>query len=371
MINFRFHLISLVAVFLALGVGVAMGASFVDRATVDSLRGRVDDLDRGFRDRGQQIEDLEGQLRQSDEQAAALGDGGSYALDARLDGQRTVLIVPEGTPDGVLDVARGALTAAGSPPAALVRLRADLGLEDEGVVRRVRERLDLRTGTVPDLRERVVDLLGVALGRLAAPTNLSSAATTTTPPPTTATPAPTVPSTEGPAGAAPSSPVTTPTDPVAARAVLSAMVDAGLITIEATGPADQAFPLGPGVRYVELAPVATGGEAVSPAAEVGVLVPLSTSLSATAPGSLTVAATLAERPPGTATTTTTPAAATSVVQALRQGDAAQRLSTVDDLQDPFGRLATVYAVAAGADGRVGHYGTGPGAEAPFPTVPTG
>ena len=45
MINFRFHLISLVAVFLALGVGVAMGASFIDRATVDSLRGRVDDLD--------------------------------------------------------------------------------------------------------------------------------------------------------------------------------------------------------------------------------------------------------------------------------------------------------------------------------------
>ena len=370
MINFRFHLISLVAVFLALGVGVAMGASFVDRATVDSLRGRVDDLDRGFRDRGQQIDDLEGQLRQSDEQAAALGEPGSYALDGRLDGQRTVLLVPEGTPDGILDAARGALTNAGADPAAVVRLRTDLSLDDDGAVTRVRDRLDLRTGTVNDLRERLLDLLGVALGRLAAPTSLASPGSTTLPP-TTVTPSIGTPTTGSPAapGAGPAS--ASPTDPVAARALLSAMSDAGLIAIEATGPAEQAFPAGPPVRYVELVPVGSGGEVVSPAAEVAVLVPLSSSLSATAPGSLTVAAALAERPPGTATTTTTPAAATSVVQALRQGDTKQRLSTVDDLQDPFGRLATVFAVAAGAEGRVGHYGTGPGAEAPFPTVPTG
>ena len=33
MINFRFHLVSLIAVFLALALGVVMGATVIDRAT--------------------------------------------------------------------------------------------------------------------------------------------------------------------------------------------------------------------------------------------------------------------------------------------------------------------------------------------------
>ena len=43
MINFRFHLISLIAVFLALAVGVVMGYSVLGQPTVDTLQGRVDD----------------------------------------------------------------------------------------------------------------------------------------------------------------------------------------------------------------------------------------------------------------------------------------------------------------------------------------
>ena len=41
MINFRFHLVSLTAVFLALGIGIAVGATVVDRATVDFLETRL------------------------------------------------------------------------------------------------------------------------------------------------------------------------------------------------------------------------------------------------------------------------------------------------------------------------------------------
>ena len=42
MINFRFHLVSLIAVFLALAVGVVMGAGVIDRAIVDTLNTRID-----------------------------------------------------------------------------------------------------------------------------------------------------------------------------------------------------------------------------------------------------------------------------------------------------------------------------------------
>jgi len=37
MINFRFHLVSLIAVFLALGLGILVGSTVVDQVVVDRL----------------------------------------------------------------------------------------------------------------------------------------------------------------------------------------------------------------------------------------------------------------------------------------------------------------------------------------------
>ena len=45
MINFRFHIVSLTAVFLALGIGLMLGTTFLDTATVDSLRERQEELE--------------------------------------------------------------------------------------------------------------------------------------------------------------------------------------------------------------------------------------------------------------------------------------------------------------------------------------
>lgn len=42
MINFRYHLVSLTAMFLALGLGIAMGATVVDRALVSGLEDQLD-----------------------------------------------------------------------------------------------------------------------------------------------------------------------------------------------------------------------------------------------------------------------------------------------------------------------------------------
>ena len=42
MINFRFHIVSLIAVFLALALGVVMGSTVIDRAIVDGLHDRID-----------------------------------------------------------------------------------------------------------------------------------------------------------------------------------------------------------------------------------------------------------------------------------------------------------------------------------------
>ena len=37
MINFRFHVVSLIAIFLALALGVVIGAGVIDRGVVDTL----------------------------------------------------------------------------------------------------------------------------------------------------------------------------------------------------------------------------------------------------------------------------------------------------------------------------------------------
>jgi hypothetical protein len=152
-INFRFHLISLVAVFLALGVGVAMGASFVDRATVDSLRGRVDDLDEGYRRRGAELDATTDQLSEVDGQAGALAGPDSEAVARRLSGQPVVIVTSDGIPGDVLDSARTTLAASDAVLSGTVRLQPAIGLEDEGVLRRVRDRLGFRTGEVGEVRD--------------------------------------------------------------------------------------------------------------------------------------------------------------------------------------------------------------------------
>ena len=42
MINFRFHVVSLIAIFLALALGVVIGAGVIDRGIVDTLDTRLD-----------------------------------------------------------------------------------------------------------------------------------------------------------------------------------------------------------------------------------------------------------------------------------------------------------------------------------------
>ena len=42
MINFRYHVVSILAVFLALAIGTVMGASFVGRGIIDNLQQQID-----------------------------------------------------------------------------------------------------------------------------------------------------------------------------------------------------------------------------------------------------------------------------------------------------------------------------------------
>ena len=85
---------------------------------------------------------------------------------------------------------------------------------------------------------------------------------------------------------------------------------------------------------------------------------------------VTVGEARAPRPDGQTTSTTAgePHAGRRCRSCV-ESDSAEQLSTVDDLEESNGRSALVFAVSGTGSGRVGHYGAGSGATAPFPTTP--
>ena len=350
MINFRFHLISLVAVFLALGVGVAAGASFVNRATVESLQGRVGDLDGAYRERGAELDALGKALTSSDQQAAALAAPGSAALADTLTAQPVALVVSDGVPAELLTAVRSSLSAAGVVEPTVVRVFPAVGLDDAALATRVRAALQLPDGDAAATRRRVSAGLGAALAALSGPDPLG----------TPSVPSSTLPS----AGADPS----VPTDVTSALKYLTVLDQQGVISVEsASGISLQAFGGGSGVRYLEI---------LSPTDQVSTtitMIPLAQSVAGWAPAVMTVASAQPPRGEGAAPTTVAEGEAPADALAeLRRGKDAARLSTVDDLQESFGRIASVYAIAEQQQrGTVGQYGIGPGATAPFPTVPAG
>jgi copper transport outer membrane protein MctB len=62
LINFRFHLVSLVAVFLALALGIVMGSTVIDRAIVDQLRDQIETVRHNADARFKENQALKGQL---------------------------------------------------------------------------------------------------------------------------------------------------------------------------------------------------------------------------------------------------------------------------------------------------------------------
>ncbi|HZE38143.1 MAG TPA: copper transporter [Stackebrandtia sp.] len=64
-----------------------------------------------------------------------------------------------------------------------------------------------------------------------------------------------------------------------------------------------------------------------------------------------------------------PVSAAPVAEVVRDKHRAAKISTIDNIMDPEGQLATVLALDARVHGHVGHYGTGPGTTAAVPETP--
>lgn len=99
MINFRFHVASLVAVFLALALGVVMGSTVVDRAIVESLRNQIDDVRERARTTRQENDGLRAEVRRLGAYAAAAAP---FAVSGRLPGVPVAVVALRGVDENAV-----------------------------------------------------------------------------------------------------------------------------------------------------------------------------------------------------------------------------------------------------------------------------
>lgn len=139
MITFRYHVVTLVAVFMAIGVGVLFGATFIDQSIVDSLRStqaRLGDRNEELRGRIVDLED------ENEDLQTFTGSTRDLVVRGSLQDVAVVVVSFESTPGDALDAVRDTLNLAGA------RLDGQLTLSD---------RLDLKSG---DNRDKLANALG-------------------------------------------------------------------------------------------------------------------------------------------------------------------------------------------------------------------
>jgi hypothetical protein len=165
-INLRYHIVSLVGVFLALGIGVVMGTTVIDKGVAAGLRARFDQVN----DRASKLEQDKVTLQRD----LSLWEGFGRALAPslvhdRLAGRTVTMVLEDGASDRLVADIRNGLTVAGATVQGRVRLSGKWALEDAAS----REQLAVVTGETASgakpLLGRAAGLLAERLSRSAVP----------------------------------------------------------------------------------------------------------------------------------------------------------------------------------------------------------
>lgn len=150
MISLRQHVVTIVAIFLALALGVLAGSAFVQPRLIESLETQVDEQ----RQRITDLQDEVGQLRDQLAAEEAFNDAALPHLTRnRLIGLDAVVLSQEGVEDEVVAETRGALEEAGATVVVL-EARSTLAPQDEEGQAALAELLTL-TETTPEELSRL------------------------------------------------------------------------------------------------------------------------------------------------------------------------------------------------------------------------
>lgn len=316
MIDFRYHLVSIISVFLALAVGIVVGTTALNGVIVDDLRQRVDGLAADKRARETTINDQQRLLTGAGAFASAVTP---QEVAGALDGRRvTVVSVPGVSADdraNVIDV----LTQAGATVTTRVRLgdaftdpkRAS---DIEGVATDSARVQGVSLAGQTSVADRTAAALGAAVVGNGSGSDLGS-----------------------------------PSAVSAEQRALDPWRSAGLLTVDQQdGPGGLAMVLTPSPPDVQ--------------ATQDVLTPQVVSL----------VGALDARDTGTVVAGPLDAAdGSGLIAAVRgNGQLASRVSTQDSVETPWGRISLVRTAQTELGGKSGQYGAGPGSRAPLPVPPS-
>lgn len=343
MINLRFHIVSIVAVFLALAVGIFAGSTLLDRATVKLVQSNQASLDAKNKALRSENDAMRALLDNVDARSREFGDSALDPLVGRqLRNDPVLLIAWRGIDEGGISTMVATLHNAGATTLGVLWLdqRTDPASSDDNA-KKIGSYLGLGTldlsathhaDSIRRVADRLVDALSAPLVRAAAQAADPAVVTTTT----------------GSAGATGAS-----TD------LLRSLADAQLVDWDPAG-ATSAPPDLPesGLRVV----VVSGEGAQVPPTRLAI--PLVKALAAKTKGivlgeldhsrtSIEVIESKFHRG--------------AVVDPIRKDDAAAAATvTIDNLDEPFGRLAMVLALADIDQDPSGAYGETSTAERQFP-----
>ncbi len=312
MIDFRYHLVSVIAIFLALALGIVVGTTALNGGIVDNLKSSNKQIISDKRTLESTVQRLRTQVSRQDEVSTAVA---AQAVAGRLSGQRVLIVTAPGASTDGVDALRTLVLGAGGTPSGLVRIKSDL--------------LNPAQGQVLDDLVANVAPAGVTL------------------------------------------PEGTPTD--RAAAVLAAAL---VTTTGANGlSADVAAKVLGGFTSADFIDLQRDPKAGSAAATLAVLLtdsgsgkPLDAAGKAVQRSELVLARALDARSEGVVVAGPEGSAAVGgLLAAVRDDDGlSDGVTTVDTADTATGRLVVVLALAEQARGGAGRYGQGPGARSGAP-----
>lgn len=153
-------MVSLVAVFLALGTGTLVGSSFIARGTVAVLQASLRKLDASNRNLINDVRDLTDQretLQNFVESSEA------WIVQGRLKDHPVVLVSIDTTPEGLSDAVSQALVASGARVQGSLQLSSKLDLSNQATRQRVAEALGAPSPDPDQLAKLLVNGLSASL----------------------------------------------------------------------------------------------------------------------------------------------------------------------------------------------------------------
>lgn len=158
MIDFRYHLVSIVAVLLALSVGVILGTGALGGPLLEDIDRNVEDL----RDTNTRLQQEVNETRDRlDTEKAFAAEVEPFVLQGWLEGREVVIIEVAGTDGAVADRFRNAIGVAGGTVASTIEVLDRFALTDETDA----DQLALAIGSISDDPEPLLLEAGEILGR--------------------------------------------------------------------------------------------------------------------------------------------------------------------------------------------------------------